>query len=231
LKTLADRIIAFNKSLHFEGKLPEGIRVMNPFKERAEIVDIMSAFYKKFYNDNQPRQIIFGINPGRLGSGATGVPFTDTHRMAVVGLEIKGFKSHEPSSVFIYDLIAAYGGPEKFYKKFFITSVCPLGFTAAKNGKEVNYNYYDSAALTKAAMPLILESMQTQLSWPVSHEVCYCMGNGKNAAFLQGLNKEHHYFKEVVPLEHPRFVMQYRSKTKDEFIQKYLDAFAAHKNS
>ncbi len=223
--TFADRIIAFNKSLSFDGKLPAGIRVMNPFQNNKDIVGIMTAFYKKFYDDHQPRQIIFGINPGRLGSGSTGVPFTDTQRMATVGLEIKGFKTHEPSSVFIYDVIKAYGGPEKFYRKFYITSICPLGFTAVKGEKEVNYNYYDSAALTKAATPLILSAMATQLAWPVSHQICYCMGTGKNAAFLQGLNQQHHFFKHIVPLEHPRFVMQYKSKTKDEYIKKYLEAF------
>ncbi|NIG54585.1 uracil-DNA glycosylase family protein [Chitinophaga sp. Cy-1792] len=226
--TLADRIIAFNKSLHFEGKLPAGIHVMNPFREKKDIVDIMTKFYRKYYSDNQPRQIILGINPGRLGSGSTGVPFTDTTRMKQVGLEITDFKTHEPSSVFVYDVINAYGGPEKFYKRFYITSVCPLGFTTDKGDKVINYNYYDSAALTKSALPFIVKCLKEQLSWPISHEVCYCMGTGKNAAFLQGLNTEHQFFKEVVPLEHPRYVMQYKSRSKDAYVQKYLDTFAAH---
>jgi hypothetical protein len=40
-------------------------------------------------------------------------------------------------------VINAYGGPAVFYKRFFIGSVCPLGFV--KNGK--NINYYDDKEL------------------------------------------------------------------------------------
>ncbi|CAL1517858.1 uracil-DNA glycosylase family protein [Chitinophaga sp. MM2321] len=228
--TFADQIIQFNLGLHFEGVLPAGIRMMNPFRENPEIVPIMQQFYKKFYDDKQPRQLILGINPGRLGAGATGVPFTDTKRMAEkCGIDIPGFKTHEPSSVFIYDVIDAYGGLKKFYKQFYIGSVCPLGFTALKaGGKEVNYNYYDSAALIKAADKFIIASLRQQLKWNISREVCYLMGTGKNAVFFQALNAREKFFKEVVPLEHPRFVMQYKSKTKEDYIDKYLAAFTAH---
>jgi hypothetical protein len=70
--------------------------------------------------------------------------------------------------------------------------------------------------------------MRKELTWNISREVCYCMGTGKNAAFFKALNDKEQFFKEVVPLEHPRFVMQYRSKTKDTYIDKYLAAFADH---
>lgn len=228
--TIADQIIAFNSHLQFPGKLPAGIRVMNPFREGPGILDIMTQFYKKFYNDKGQRQLILGINPGRLGSGSTGVPFTDTKRMRdQCGIEIPGLKTHEPSSVFVYDVIDAYGGVKAFYRKFYISSVCPLGFTSLQpGGKEINYNYYDSAVLTKAAYPFIVSSLKEQLQWNISRDVCYCMGTGKNAAFLQALNEKEQFFKEVVPLEHPRFVMQYKSKTKSQYIDKYLTAFAAH---
>lgn len=228
--TIADQIIAFNSHLHFRGKLPAGIRVMNPFQEAPGIIDIMTQFYKKFYDDQKTRQMIIGINPGRLGAGATGVPFTDTKRMSEkCGIEIPGLKTHEPSSVFVYDVIDAYGGVKKFYQQFYINSICPLGFTSLKpGGKEVNYNYYDSAALTKAAYSFILSSLREQLQWNIDRDVCYCMGNGKNAAFLRALNDKEKFFKEIVPLEHPRFVVQYRSKTKDDYINKYLTAFEEH---
>lgn len=228
--TIADQIIAFNSHLQFPGKLPAGIRVMNPFRESPGILDIMTQFYQKFYNDKGQRQLILGINPGRLGSGSTGVPFTDTKRMwDQCGIEIPGLKTHEPSSVFVYDVIDAYGGVKAFYRQFYISSVCPLGFTSLQpGGKEINYNYYDSAVLTKAAYPFIVSSLKEQLQWNISRDVCYCMVTGKNAAFLQALNEKEKFFKEVVPLEHPRFVMQYKSKTKSQYIDKYLTAFAEH---
>lgn len=225
--TFADQIIDFNKNLVFSGRLPDGIRIMNPFRENTEINGIMEQFYKKYYDDHARRRMILGINPGRLGSGATGVPFTDTKRMAEkCGINIQGFKSHEPSSVFVYDVIDAYGGVKKFYHQFYISSICPLGFTQLQpGGKEVNYNYYDSPALTKAVTPFIIESLRTQLTWDIDTSVCYVMGTGKNAAFFEALNKKEQFFEKVVPLEHPRFVMQYKSKTKEAYVDKYLTAF------
>ncbi|RBL91310.1 uracil-DNA glycosylase family protein [Chitinophaga flava] len=222
--TFADHIIEFNKHIVFKGHLPKGIRIMNPFRDNPEILGVMEQFYKKFYDDKGQRRAIFGINPGRLGSGSTGVPFTDTKRMYdQCGITIEGFKTHEPSSVFIYDVIDAYGGVKKFYKKFYFTSVCPLGFTLEQpGGKEINYNYYDSSALTKAVYSFIVESIRTQLAWNLDKDICYVMGTGKNAAFFEALNKKEQFFKKIIPLEHPRFVMQYKAKTKDLYIDKYL---------
>jgi hypothetical protein len=36
------------------------------------------------------------------------------------------------------------------------------------------------------------------------------------------LNNEHKWFGEIIPLPHPRFILQYRRKQKDEFIHQYL---------
>jgi uracil-DNA glycosylase len=62
--------------------LPQNIKIMNPFKENQKIIPISSSFYEKYYNDNNPRHLILGINPGRFGAGVTGIPFTDTKRLA-----------------------------------------------------------------------------------------------------------------------------------------------------
>jgi hypothetical protein len=229
--TIDQQIISFNSHLHFPGKLPAGIRVMNPFKEPGQILEVMSTFYRKFYHDTHERRLILGINPGRFGSGTTGVPFSDTTRLKEkCGIEVKGVKTYEPSSVFVYDVIEAYGGVKKFYKDFYISSVCPLGFTSVKpGGKEVNYNYYDSSALTKAAYSFIVDSLREQLTWNINKDVCFCMGTGKNAGFLKALNDKERFFKEIVPLEHPRFVMQYKSRSKSEYVSKYIDAFNAYR--
>jgi len=227
MNTLADRIIQFNTELDFRDPLPAGIHVMNPFKESKAALDASTEFYKKYYNDNHPRHLILGINPGRFGSGATGVPFTDPKRLkSVLGINFEGAVIHEPSSVFIYEMIEAYGGPEKFYGDIYIGSVCPLGFTNVNNsGKHVNYNYYDSPALTKAAYPFIVASIKKQLLMGLETDVCFCFGTGQNEKFLRKLNQEHGFFKEIIALEHPRFIMQYKAKTKQFYIDKYLEAF------
>lgn len=225
--TVADRIIAFNRSLRFPSPLPDGVRVMNPFQENPSALAASSAFYKKYYDDHERRHMILGINPGRFGAGLTGVPFTDPKRIReVCGItEYLGPLAHELSSVFIYDMITRYGGVERFYRRFYINSVCPLGFTVTgKNGREVNGNYYDMPALAREVRPFALARIREQLAFTKA-DVCFCLGNGKNAEYLMKLNKEYALFTQIVPLEHPRFIMQYRTKRKEEFIDKYLDAF------
>ena len=226
MKTFADKIISFNKALSFKGHLPPGIAIMNPFEDK-EALKVSSQFYKKYYNDTNKRYIIFGINPGRFGAGVTGVPFTDTKRLlSECEIEFPGKSTHEPSSAFVYDVVNNYGGPTKFYNDFYIHSVCPLGFTILNSkGKEVNYNYYDSKELTDSVYDFIITNIKKQISFDVSTDVCFLFGTGKNEKFFRKVNDEFQFFKKVIPLEHPRFIMQYKAKSKEVYIDKYLKAF------
>ena len=226
--TFADKVIDFNKTIHFEGKLPKGIRIMNPFREDPAIIPLSSTFYKKFYDDHAKRHLILGINPGRHGAGVTGVPFTDSKRLKnECGIAYAGKETHEPSSVYVYEVIDACGGVEAFYKNIYIHSICPLGFTSiGPNGKEVNYNYYDSAALTEAVYDFIVANIRKQIAMGVHTDVCFCFGTGKNEKFLRTLNEKEKFFDKIVALEHPRFIVQYKSKSKQEYIDKYLRAFS-----
>jgi len=185
MKTFADKIISFNKNLDFKDKLPEGVSIMNPFKENPEAMLISSQFYKKFYNDHQKRHIILGINPGRFGAGVTGVPFTDTKRLLnECGLEFSGKPTHEPSATFIYEMINAYGGVQTFFGDFYIHSIFPLGFTATNaKGKEVNYNYYDSKELTEAVYDFIIQNIRKQIKLGIETDIGYCFGTGKMKNF------------------------------------------------
>lgn len=227
MQTFAGRVIAFNRGVNFTGKLPAGIRIMNPFRENKKILSLSSLFYRKYYNDRNSRHLVLGINPGRFGAGLTGIPFTDPKRLAEkCEIPFDGAPAHEPSSVFIYEMIDAFGGADLFYSKFYIHSVCPLGFTqAVKDGKEINYNYYDSKELTKAVYPFIINNIRQQIALGVKTDICYCFGTGKNEKFLRGLNEAHGFFEEIIALEHPRFIMQYKSKSKQVYLEKYLDAF------
>jgi hypothetical protein len=223
--SLAQKIIDFNSSLEFKGRLPKDVTIMNPYQDEEGVMSIVKDFYNKYYNDNQPRIFILGINPGRFGAGLTGIPFTDPKRLlSACNIAYPGNPSHEPSSVFIYEMIHAFGGPEKFYGKFYISAVCPLGFTAAvgRSGKQVNYNYYDRPDLIKAVEGFIRSGIETQLAFGLSRETAICLGTGKNEKYLLRLNKEKGYFKNIVALEHPRYIMQYRSAQKQFYIDKYL---------
>jgi len=216
--TLAEHINRFNASLRLEVSLPEGIGVMNPYDDSGTR-ELSERFYNKYYDDADPRKLVIGINPGRLGGGVTGIPFTDPVKLQQhCGIPNDMKKITEPSAGFIYDMINAFGGAEQFYARYFIYAVSPLGFT--KDG--LNYNYYDSKPLEKAVTPFIISSMRKILGNGMDTTDCYCLGNGKNFKFLEALNRKERFFKRIVPLPHPRWIVQYRRKRYDEFINEYL---------
>ncbi len=218
---VADRVISFLRSLRLSIPLSKGIQVLNPYQEPA-VMQWCEQFYQKYYNDTTTRRIILGINPGRLGGGLTGIPFTDPVNLEkYCGIENPLPKKVELSSTFIYEMITAFGGPEKFYAKFYFSSISPLGFTK----EEKNLNYYDDALLQKKLESFILSSIRAQLDFEIDRSMAYCLGEGANYKFLKSLNEQHQFFKEIIPLAHPRFILQYKSKSKDAYIQRYMDAF------
>lgn len=215
---VSKQILSFLKNLDLKTELPDEVKVMNPFKEEYTYY-ICRQFYNKYYGDNNHRHLILGINPGRFGGGITGIPFTDPLRLAsVCGIENKFQKKQELSSLFIYDVIASFGSAASFYSKFYISSICPLGFT--KHNK--NLNYYDDKVLEKSIKNFVIQSMNKQLQFCGRQDVAFCLGEGKNFAYFTKLNKEMKFFKKIVPLAHPRFIMQYKLKKKDEYIERYL---------
>lgn len=227
--TFGAKVIAFNLGLNFTAQLPPGIDVMNPFRENDCAVAACEAFYNKYYNDCNERFIILGINPGRFGAGITGVPFTDPKRLKEkCGIDIPACPpAHEPSSEFVYEVIGACGGPERFYSRWYINSLCPLGFTrVGKQGRPVNFNYYDSGELTRIATPFIVKTLWEQIGFGISRKACICFGTGKNAEYLKKLNHEHGFFEQVLPVEHPRYIMQYKKPQLGEYIERYKAALA-----
>ena len=219
----AQKIIQFNRTISFNGKLPEGIRIMNPFRENPEILSISEKFYNTFYNNTHKRRMILGINPGRLGAGATGIPFTDTKRLNdQCNIKINSFTTHEPSSVFIYEMIKRYGGVNKFYNDYYINSTCPLGFLRLnKKNNWVNCNYYDYEELFKSVESFIIKNIKKQIDFGFETDICFSLGK-KNAKYLEYINSKEHLFEKIIPLDHPRYIVQYKSRQKEEYISDYL---------
>ncbi len=224
--TFAEKVIDFNNNLHYPGKLPNGFQVMNPFMDNPETMEIMRQFYEKYYNDTARRRFIIGINPGRHGAGTTGVPFTDTKRLeSICGIRMKSARTHEVSSVFVYDMIAAYGGAEKFYRKFYINSPFPLAIIREKkDGKWINANYYDEPVLFELTKDNMIASLKKHIALGLEQAEVFILGK-KNADFIHKLNKEAKLFDKLTVLEHPRYIQQYKSKDKQLYIDKYLQAF------
>jgi hypothetical protein len=75
-------------------------------------------------------------------------------------------------------------------------------------------------------LPFMIDNIEKQISLGMGTDICYCFGTGKNEKFLRMVNDKYSFFKTIISLEHPRFVMQYKSKSKSEYIDKYLKAFS-----
>lgn len=218
MKTLASQLISFYNQLS-PPVIPRGFDILYPQPDQ-QVMKVVKQFFEKFYHDNKPRRLMLGINPGRFGAGITGVNFTAPRQLKEnCGIDHPWGNGSELSAEFIYDMITAYGGPAKFYGDYFIGSVSPLGYM--KDGK--NINYYDDKKLQQAVTGFVLDSIQKQLNMGFGKEVCYCIGGEKNYKFLTGLNEQHHFFQQIIPLPHPRFIMQYRRKQKQEYINEWLN--------
>ncbi len=213
---IAEKILAFLKNLK-PPRVPGGVEVMNPYKQ-PDVWKICEAFYRKYYSDNNPRLLMLGINPGRFGGGTTGIPFTDPVKLQqYCGIPNTLQKRAELSADFVYRVIEQCGGPDVFYRKVYIGAVSPLGFTC--NGK--NLNYYDDKKLLAGITAFCEQSLRHQLSFNLNTDRVICLGEGKNFEFLKQLNRKHGFFKEILPLPHPRFIMQYKRKQLAGYITQY----------
>ncbi|MEZ4722741.1 MAG: DUF4918 family protein [Flavobacteriales bacterium] len=203
-------------------ELPAGNECMNPYLE-SECIVVVKEFLEKHFNDTNERIVLFGINPGRFGAGQTGIPFTDPVALENDLLISNVFdKRTELSSEFIYKCINAFGGPAVFYSKFLISSVYPLGFL--KDGK--NLNYYELPNAAEFISKSIVKELQKHLAWPIHRRLAFCIGQGENFKVLSHLNKTHQWFDQIRPLPHPRWVMQYRRKQVDQYVNDYVKALS-----
>lgn len=229
-RTFADKVIEFNETLAYTGALPAGFRVMNPYLDNPETLSVMKQFYRKYYSDTRPRKFILGINPGRYGAAVTGVPFTDTKRLdRICGIRMESASSHEISSVFVYEMIDAYGGPERFYQTFYIHSLFPLAIIRqTEGGKWVNANYYDDPSLLEMTEGFSLSSLKKQISFGLDTSEVFLLGR-KNARYIEKINRQAQLFDRITVLDHPRYIQQYKSKEKPLYIARYLEALTRSK--
>jgi hypothetical protein len=217
-----DRVVAFNRSLNFDFKLPEEFAILNPYSNNPETLEVMEKFYTKFYSDNNTRQLILGINPSRNGAGVTGIPFTDTKRLeSCCGIVMHSKHTHEISSVFLYDVIKSFGGAKEFYKRFYINSPFPLAIVRKnKEGNWLNANYYDDKELFICLKEYMIVTLKKHISLGIDTKVVFVLGK-KNSKFILKLNQEEKLFDKIIVLDHPRYIQQYKSKEKQLYLDEY----------
>ena len=216
--TFAEKAIDFYGSLTIP-KLPTGIEAIFPYGKVAPVIE---EFHQKFFADSNPRIAILGINPGRFGAGVTAIPFTDPIHLQESCAILNDFqKRHELSSQFVYQMINSFGGAEEFYRSFFITAVCPIGFLR----NEVNCNYYDDKNLEEGLKEYIVRHIDIQMNLPLRTDIAFVWGQGKNYKYFNRLNDEFQWFNKLIPQPHPRWIMQYRRKKLNTFVREFCQQF------
>lgn len=217
----ADQAITYYNTLSAPPTLPPGVGVMNPYQQPV-VQRIIEEFYTKFYSDTEPRIFILGINPGRFGAGVTGISFTTPQNLRrYCGIENDLRDTPELSSRFIYQVVNVFGGARDFYRQFFLTSLFPLALT--KDGK--NYNFYDDRLTTETLWPAITETVRIQTGFGYDERVAICLGR-KNETYLRRLNEQQGFFKRIVTLDHPRYILQYRSRDVNSYLDQYIRTLA-----
>jgi len=219
--TFGQLIEEFLTGLRLDVPLPDGFEVLQPYANPAVRYNIHEMCARYYADAPTPRIPMWGINPGRLGGGVTGLSFTDPHalfHMLRIGPETQ--MRREPSATFIQMVIEAYGGAEPFYRDVFLSAISPLGFI--KDGN--NINFYDDPGLCRAIVPFVLESVRTQSAAGLRTDACIVLGSGKLRTFVEREVVPVIGYKRVVYLDHPRFVMQYRRKAAHQYVEQYVSA-------
>jgi hypothetical protein len=227
MSSFADRLLTFLTAFPAPAALPDGVVAFNPYLE-PDIQPLLREFARRYYGGSQPRVAVLGINPGRLGSGRTGVAFTDP----VALTEHCGIVHHLPrqtrelSSQFVYQVVEALGGPAAFYQHFYLGSLYPL--VLLREG--LNYNYYDSPALIKALWGDLQRSLRQQVEeLGVRTDVAVCLGQ-RNGKFFKQLNADLKLFDRLIVLDHPRYLMQYRRRDLAANVAYYVQTMRLMRN-
>ena len=219
MESFGQQVLSYYEGLQSHPEVPDGVEVLSPHLNN-DTREVMTRFYLKYYSDHKKRVFVIGINPGRFGAGITGIPFTDPIRLQdVLGIDHKFDLKPELSSRFIYHMIEAYGGAEVFYQHCYFTSVSPFGFT--QSGR--NLNYYDLRELQDSWESFMVDALRDQIMMGACPQA-FSLGQGKNHKYLLYLNEKYKLFSQIHPLPHPRWIMQYRLKRKDEFVHLYCQS-------
>ncbi|MCB2213519.1 DUF4918 family protein [bacterium] len=220
MATFAEQILQFYETLN-PPDVPASAGVLDPYST-PEVQRVMRQFFTRYFNDIHTRIFLIGINPGRFGSGITGIGFTDPLALSEdCGIKHTLGTGTELSARFVYQLIRRMGGPESFYRHVYITALSPYGFV--RNGK--NLNFYDDPDLESAVTPFIEATLREQISFGAKPRAII-VGTGKNFKRAQAINQRLGLFDELVPLAHPRYIMQYKRKQLDAYLDEYVSTLS-----
>jgi len=70
----------------------------------------------------------------------------------------------------------------------------------------------------------MIKTLKKHISIGLETENVFVLGK-KNAQFLERINTEENLFGRLIPLDHPRYIQQYKSKFREDYITEYLQKF------
>lgn len=191
----------------------EGIEILSEFRKNKNNIE---AFYDKYVVPNNPKIVICGINPGRLGAGKTGVPFIDFTSLAKL---IEGIdrEDSEASAKFFYSIIDHFG-KEKFYSNIYVTNISWLGFST-KSKPAKNVNYYN---LPEDVKEVLFDNFIEEINLVEPTHILSCSNEVTNV--LKKLKEQGKLKSSIdisIKLNHP-YYCSIKTNTEREF-KKYID--------
>jgi hypothetical protein len=87
----------------------------------------------------------------------------------------------------------------------------------------VNVNFYDTPELLRAVVPYAIACMQEQVRFGLRRDTAVVLGTGKLKQSIERFINPSVGFGQVIYLEHPRFIMQYRRSQRSAYVERYVD--------
>jgi len=185
----------------------ENICVLSNFLSHRQV---MEDFWRRFYPEELPRRVICGLNPGRFGAGLTGVPFTDFQTLSRWMPSVEG-QDTEPSAQFFAKIVDAIG-VDSFFQRFYVTNVSAVGYV--KDGRNLNYHDLPADALE------VVEQNFTEEMRLVAPTRVVALGKHAYATVKKTLPSD----IDITYLAHPSWIMTYRRRELDAWVQRYVGA-------
>lgn len=177
--------------------------------------DNIEKYYDKYVDFDSDKIVLCGLNPGRFGAGLTGVPFIDFKSLSKMLSNIKK-DDGESSAQFFFELVKKFG-IEKFYKICYVTNISKFGYSKKSSAKNVNYPKLPNSAQDWLFKRFIEEMnlIKPKVIIPLSDDV---------AKTLKVLTQAQQLDYKIAPkLNHPAWVMTYKKKDKNLWLQKYYE--------
>ena len=118
----------------------QNVEILKDFLNNTEAIE---KFNRTYYAHGVPNIVLCGMNPGRLGAGKTGIPFTDFKHLSKY-IDAVDHGDSERSATFFHEIVEHFG-VERFYRHVYVTNLSWLGFK--RDGNNVNYDDLSERAI------------------------------------------------------------------------------------